>query len=73
MDKIEDGKFIIHVGTAVSEDALWEWIEAQEICTIEHGYYDPEEDSIIIHPAWEDQLTTMVLQQLKRDILLKLL
>lgn len=72
LDRIQDCMFIIHVGTAVSDDALWEWIENQEICTIEHGFYDPEEDRIVIHPAWEDQLTKVVLDQLKRDILLKL-
>lgn len=72
LDKIENGQFYIHVGTAVSEDELWEWFEAQEICTIEHGYYDPEEDYIVILPMLEECLTKEILDQLKREILLKL-
>ncbi|PPD55513.1 MAG: hypothetical protein CTY12_00625 [Methylotenera sp.] len=77
LDKIEHGQFYIHVGNAVGnavgDDELWDWAEAQTICTIEHLFYDPEEDYIVILPMLEECLTKEILDQLKRDILLKLL
>jgi hypothetical protein len=73
LDKIEHGQFYIHVGNAVIEYELWDWAEAQTICTIEHLFYDPEEDYIVILPMLEECLTKEILGQLKRDILLKLL
>lgn len=72
LDRIENEQFIIHIGHAVDDNELWEWAENQEICTIEHLYYDPEEDRIVIDPHFSDQLTNEVLLKLKQDILLKL-
>lgn len=72
MDKIEYGQFYIRVGSAVDDVELWSWAEKQEICTIEHIYYDPEENYVVILPMLEKCLTQIILDQLKKDILLKL-
>lgn len=72
LDRIENEQFIIHIGHAVDDNELWEWAENQDICTIEHLYYDAEEGRIVIDPQFSDQLLDEVLLKLKRDILLKL-
>ena len=72
IEPISHGRFFIPVTYCPIEYEMWEWAVDQDICVIEHLFYDDEIDCIVIEPESDNKLTMEVFNLLQQDLLTKL-